>query len=121
MSRNYADEPGFSNSEWLRYVIFACVVVVLLMLFTAVRLAQAMVDDLHWLRDIMPPVADLFFLILLIVFCLKTLTIWAKTTNHPRRHQMRTLITILLAQNWIFFFIGSYAEALVRWWLVTYS
>lgn len=121
MNRNYASEPEFSNREWLRYVFFACVVVILLMLFAAARLAQVMVDDFHWLRDAVPPVADLFFLVLLVVFCLKTLAIWVKTATHPRRHQMRTLITVLLVQNWIFFLIGSYVEALVRWWLVTYS
>ena len=120
MNRNYASEPEFSNREWLRYVFFACVVVILLMLFAAARLAQAMVDDFHWLRDAVPPVADLFFLVLLIVFCLKTLAIWVKTATHHRRHQMRTVIVVMLINSWLFFIIGSYVETLVRWLAVAH-
>lgn len=121
MRQNYSNEPELPNNEWLRYIVFACIVEVLLMLFVIVRLAQAMVEDLHWLREAVPPVADLIVLAVLVIFCMKTLTIWRKTETHPRRRQMRILVVLLLGQPWIYFIIGSYAEPFIRWALLTSS
>ena len=121
MRQNYSHEPELPNSEWTRYIAFACVVEVLMMLFVIVRLAQAVVEDLHWLREAVPPVADLIVLAVLVIFCMKTLTIWRKTETHPRRRQMRILVVLLLGQPWIYFIIGSYAEPFIRWALLTSS
>ena len=121
MRQNYSNEPELSNSEWLRYVVFACIVEVLMMLFVIVRLVQIMVEDLDWLREAVPPVADLIVLAGLVFFCMKTLTIWRKTETHPRRRQMRIVIASLLGQAWLYFIIGSYAEPFTRWVLLTSS
>ena len=120
MNQNYADKPKLPDSHWLSYVIFALIIQFALGLFAVVRLAQVMLDDLHWLQDAVPPLADLFFLIALLVFCVKTLTLWGKLPAHPRCRQMRTVIVVMLINSWLFFIIGSYAETLVRCLAVTH-
>ena len=121
MRQNYSHEPELPGGEWLRYIVFACIIQVLLMLFVIVRLVQIMAEDLDWLREAVPPVADLIVLAALVVFCMKTLTIWRKTETHPRRRQMRILMVSLLGQAWLYFIIGSYAEPFTRWALLTSS
>ena len=114
------DGPELSPQEWTRYIAFACIVDVCMILFATARLTQVMTDDLPWLHEIMPPVADLFFLGLLIIFSLKTLTIWRKSEIHPKRRTMRSLVLVLLFNVWLFFLLGSYIEPLARWLLVDY-
>lgn len=121
MRQNHGHEPELPNSEWMRYIVFACVVEVLLMLFVVARLAQIMVEDPHWLHAAVPPVADLIVLAVLVVFCMKTLSIWRKTETHPRRRQVRVLMVSLLGQAWLYFIIGSYAEPFTRWALLASS
>ena len=114
------DGPELAQQEWMRYIVFACIVDVSMILFATTRLSQVMTDDLPWLREIMPPVADLFFLGLLVIFSLKSLTIWRKSETHPKRRTMRSLVLVLLFNVWLFFLFGSYIEPLARWLLVDY-
>lgn len=119
--RGRGNEPELGSKEWMRYVIFACLADVAMMLFAAARLAQVMVDEAHWLREAVPPVADLFLLGLAVIFSLKTLTVWRKSETHPKRRDRRTLVMVLLSKVWFFFILGSYIEPLARWLLVDYA
>ena len=114
MRQNYSNDPELPNNEWLRYIIFACIVEVLLMLFVIVRLAQAMLEDLHWLREAVPPVADLIVLAVLVIFCMKTLTIWRKSETHPKRRDIRGRVLILLGSIWFLFILTMYIAPVLR-------
>ena len=124
MRRDYINdnEPELTAKEWMRYGIFAVVADFLAAVLLGVRMAQAMLGpEIDWLREAVPPIADLFFLGLLIILSMKTLTIWRKTETHPRRRQMRILMVSLLGQAWLYFIIGSYVEPFTRWALLTSS
>lgn len=121
MQQDYSNEPELSSKEWIRYVIFACITDILMLLFVIARLVQVMVAEAQWLRETVPPLADLFLLGLVIIFSMKTLTIWRKTETHPKRRDRRTLTLVLLLNAWLLFIIGSYAEPLARWLLVGHA
>ena len=114
MRQNYSHEPELPGSEWLRYIVFACVIQVLLMLFVIARLVQVMVEDLDWLRQAVPPVADLIVLAALVVFCMKTLTIWRKSETHPKRRDIRGRVLILLGSIWFLFILTMYIAPVLR-------
>ena len=124
MRRDYINdnEPGLTAKEWTRYGIFAVVTDFLAAVLLGVRLAQVMLGpEIDWLREAVPPIVDLFFLGLLIILSMKTLTIWRKTETHPRRRQVRILMVSLLGAAWVYFIIGSYAEPFINWVLLTSS
>ncbi len=120
LRQDYTRGPELAPGEWIRYAVFACVVEIAVMAFLTLRLIQVLVDEMHWLSDVLPPVADLFFLGLAVVFSLKSMTIWRKTETHPKRRDMRTLVLVLLLNIWLFFVLGLYMEPIAGWLLVGY-
>ena len=74
MRRDYINdnEPGLTAKEWTRYGIFAVVTDFLAAVLLGVRMAQVMLGpEIDWLREAVPPIADLFFLGLLIILSMK--------------------------------------------------
>ena len=111
MRQNYSNnnEPELDPKDWLRYVFLAVGVDFLVAILLAVRMAQAMLDSsFDWLREAVPPIIDLFFLGLLIILSMKTLTIWRKSETHPKRRDIRTMALILLGSIWFMFILTMY-------------
>lgn len=117
MRRDYINdnEPELTAKEWMRYGIFAVVADFLAAVLLGVRMAQAMLGpEIDWLREAVPPIADLFFLGLLIILSMKTLTIWRKSETHPKRRDIRGRVLILLGSIWFLFILTMYIAPVLR-------
>ena len=117
MRRDYINdnEPELTAKEWMRYGIFAFVADFLAAVLLGVRMAQAMLGpEIDWLREAVPPIMDLFFLGLLIILSMKTLTIWRKSETHPKRRDIRGRALILLGSIWFLFILTMYITPALR-------
>ena len=117
MRRDYINdnEPELTAKEWTRYGIFAVVTDFLAAVLLGVRMAQVMLGpEIDWLREAVPPIADLFFLGLLIILSMKTLTIWRKSETHPKRRDIRGRVLILLGSIWFLFILTMYIAPVLR-------
>ena len=117
MRRDYINdnEPELTAKEWMRYGIFAVVADFLAAVLLGVRMAQAMLGpEIDWLREAVPPIVDLFFLGLLIILSMKTLTIWRKSETHPKRRDIRGRALILLGSIWLLFILTMYITPALR-------
>ena len=115
MNQDYINNPALLKRDFVRHLILSAIIEFFIVLFLAARIAQVIIPDLQWLRELVPPVADLIFLALLLFLCFKTFKFWTKVANHPKRLRILFGLGYSLLTSWFFFICGVYAEKVIPW------
>lgn len=109
--KNYTSEPVLTNKGLIRYLLLGFVVDLALVVFLFFRMSAIMLDADNPLHIELPPVISLLVLGLVLLFSLKTLTVWRKSEGHPKRVNLRSISLALLGSIWIMFLLGLYIES----------